>query len=476
MIEKKLTSGETVQAYPITQAQSIMLYLSNDFGGNTPVLNIGTGYFWKGDMDVAVFKEALYEAIERCDTMRLRFTPDRQYGILQYLVEKTEIEIEEVDLSDRTQEEADKVMKQWTYEMIDMFEKPVNTVKIIHLADNNNGMYIKFHHLAFDGYSVKIFLSDVMALYHHKKDGMPYPKPMKPYLDAVKQELAYLESDKRKEDRQFFIDTFTHDKENEPIYNDYLLENRLYKQREENNTPDQRFISLYEGDHPQALSLIFEEDADFTQGLLDQCAEKGLSIASVLMAGLRTALSSFNRDEEDVSYKFMINRRGTLLEKKSGGIRFHFFTLRTIVKPEMTFTEAINEIEKAQTELFDHSSFHTLEMYQLKHMVMQMGSLSQTYDTMSFSYQPYMEVPCATEEERKSSRGVWYTNDVSIQPLYLTVKHRTNDKGFEFIYEYRTDCEPREDLKVLHSKLIKTLVLGLKDPTMKMQDILDAIR
>lgn len=476
MIEKKLASGETVQAYPITQAQSIMLYIFNSFGGNSPVLNIGTGYYWQGDIDVELMKASLYEAIERCDTMRLRFTPDRQYGILQYIVDKTEIEIEEVDLSDMPYEEAHKVMKGWTYKMPEMFEKPLHTVKIIHLEDNYHGMYIKFHHLAMDGYSVKVFLSDVMAIYLNKKCGMPYPKPMKPYLEAVVKELAYLDSDKRKEDRQYFIDTFTHDRENEPIYNDYLLDNRLYKQRIENNNPDQRWISSYEGDHPDALSLYFEESAELTESILSKCAEHELSTACVLMAGLRTALSSFNRDEEDVSFKFMVNRRGNLLEKKSGGIRLHFFTIRTIISEDMTFAEAVAEIEKAQNEIFRHSSFHTLEMYQLKHQVMKMGSLGQTYDPMSFSYQPYMEIPCSSEEIRKTTRGVWYNNDVSMQPLYLTVKHRTNDKGFEFIYEYRTDSEPAEDLKVLHGKLMKTLELGTNDPGMKMKDILDAIR
>lgn len=472
MIEKKLPDGTVVDAYPITQAQSIMYYIFNSYGGNKPVLNIGTGYYWQGDMDVEKFRESLYEAIARCDTMRLRFVQDRQYGLLQYIVPETEIKVEEVDLSGMPYEEAHKVMKGWTYGMIDMFVKPLHTVKIIHLADNYHGMYIKFHHLAMDGYSAKIFLSDVMAIYLSKTEGMPYPKPMKPYLEAVKQELSYLDSEKRKEDRQYFIDTFTHDRENEPIFNDYLLDNRLYKQRELNNAPEQRFVNLHEGDHPEALSLYFEEDAELTEKVLEKCQNEGLSIACVLMAGLRTALSSFNRNEEDVSFKLMVNRRGSLLEKRSGGIRLHFFTIRTIVKEDMTFAEAVAEIEKAQNEIFKHSSFHTLEMYQLKHVVMKMGSLDQTYDPMSFSYQPYMETPCQNEEVRKTTRGVWYNNDVSMQPLYLTVKHRTNDKGFEFIYEYRTDCSPENDLKILHSKLMKTVELGTNDPGMKMGEIL----
>ena len=36
----------------------------------------------------------------------------------------------------------------------------INTIKIIHLENNYNGFYIKFHHLAFDGYSTQHFPSD----------------------------------------------------------------------------------------------------------------------------------------------------------------------------------------------------------------------------------------------------------------------------------------------------------------------------
>ena len=35
-----------------------------------------------------------------------------------------------------------------------MFDCPLNTVRVIRLADGLNGMYLKFHHLAFDGYAL----------------------------------------------------------------------------------------------------------------------------------------------------------------------------------------------------------------------------------------------------------------------------------------------------------------------------------
>lgn len=474
MVEKTLTNGSVVEAYPLTQAQRLMYFVFNSYGKNPAVLNIGTGCYWKGDFDRDVLEEALYESIERFDSMRLRFSPDRQFGLVQYLAPTADIKIEEVDHSAMTEEESFKILKDWTKAGVDLMEKPLNTIKIMHLPGGYNGFYAKFHHLAFDGYSSRMFLADAMAIYVSKKNGAPYPKPLKPYLEAMKKELQYLDSDERKADRAYFMKLFS--ESSEPIFNDYLLDNRLKKAREEENDPNRRYILLFDGDHPESRTLSYNVSAEDTAKVINMCREKGLSVPCVLMLGLRTALSAFNDNQEDVSFKFMINRRGTLTEKKSGGNRWQFFTLRTIVPENLTFAEAAKNVEDEQNEVFRHSSFDTLEMYQLKHMAMKMQCLEQTYDSMSFSYHAPQVIPFATEENQKTAMGIWYNNDYSAQNLYLTVKHRLNDNGFEFIFEYRINENPKEDLKVFYDKLINAVLLGAENPDMTMKEILDKIK
>ena len=476
MIDKILPNGTHVQAFPITQAQRLMYYVFSDYSKNRAVLNIGTGHYWQGDIDVEALKASVYEAIERCDTMRLRFAPDEKFGMVQYVVDQTEMKIEEVDFSGISYDESYRIMKEWTYEPIDMFFKPLNTVKIIHLENNYHGLYIKFHHLAFDGYSSQMFLNDVMAVYCHRVAGAPYPKPTRPYIEALKKELAYLDSDKRKADRQYFIEYFTWEKDHEALFCDYQLNNRLHQQRIENNNPNQRYASCLDDQHPFSKALYFEVSAEESQKILDTCKEKELSIGGVLMFGLRTALSLFNDNAEDVSVRYMVSRRGSLLEKRSGGDRMLFFTMRTIVPPEATFLEALHIVEARQSEIYAHSSFDTLESFQMRHMIENMGGLDQVYDSTAFSYQPYLETPAVNEEQRKSLIGVWYNNDVSVQPLYVTVRHRPADKGFEFCFEYRTDTEPEEDLKVFYRKMLDSMMMGIDNPDMTVGEMLEKLK
>jgi len=480
MSTKTLPNGKTTETYPLTQAQRFMFFVYKQFGNNSPVLNIGSGYYWKDDFRADLLKEALSEAIDRCEVMKLRFTLENVNGnmqVMQYLTDEAEVNVEEYDFSDKTYDESYEIMKGWTKQLIPMFDCPLNTVRLIRLNDGLNGIYLKFHHLAFDGYAAKAFIADTMAIYLNKKCGAPYPKPLRSYHDAMMEEFKYLDSDQRKADRNFWMQHFS--TESEPIFNDYLLEgNRLKKARQTN--PDQRFVALYEGDHPESRTLMYEMSKEDSDLIINLCRENDLSIPCVLMLGLRTALSAFNENQEDVSFKFMINRRGSLLAKKSYGNRWHFYTLRTIIPSSHTFRQAIEDVEDAQSTVLRHCNFDTLEMYQVKHIAMKAGTIvntgTNTYDSMTFSYHPPLDVPCESEEIRATTKGIWYNNDFSAQNLYLTVKHRANDNGFEFIFEYRTCENSLEDLKVLYPKMIEAIMLGVKNPDITMGEILEKIK
>ena len=204
------------------------------------------------------------------------------------------------------------------------------------------------------------------------------------------------------------------------------------------------------------------------------CRENDLSLCAALSMGVRTALSVFNNNEEDVSFKMIVDRRGSLSEKKSGGIRINFFPMRSIIKPEMTFAEAVRDIMDVQNEIYSHCSLSFAEMLVERHKSMPADAKpDSTYDSMGFSYQPLMIIPNVDEKTARSAKGVWYNNGASMIPLYLTAKHRANDGGLEFIFEYRLTPNPEHDLDVFFEKMRAALNLGAADPNIKVSEILE---
>ncbi|MDY5949348.1 MAG: hypothetical protein SPJ42_08960, partial [Oscillospiraceae bacterium] len=80
------------------------------------------------------------------------------------------------------------------------------------------------------------------------------------------------------------------------------------------------------------------------------------------------------------------------------------------------------------------------------------------------------------EEMKKSSRGFWYNNDASVQPLYLTVMHRSYDNGLDFNFEYRIANNPVDELHHFYDKMLDTFLLGIENPDIKVSEILAKIK
>ena len=472
MTEIKLKSGETVKAYPLTGSQNMMYLMSLKYGSGYPVNNIGCGYYWQGDYDKCEMKASIYEAIRRCDTMRLRFVMGKRLQLHQYVTPKSELLIEEWDYSDMTVEEAQEKLTTYSRSNIPMFNCEVHKIILIKFMDGYHGIFMRIHHLAMDAYSLKVFINDIIEIYKHRTQDTAYPKPMREYIPVLEKELAYEESEQCKIDKQYWFDSLA--KSSEPIFTDFMLESRLKAQQIKK--PEQRFADIYSG-LPDADTIRFSMSAEDSKKLLDMCTERNLSVFSLISMGVRTALSCFNDNQEDVSFKMIINRRGTIAEKKSGGLRINFLPMRSIIKPETTFTEGVNIISQVQNEMYLHSTLSFLGMLKERHKTMSKDAkFDSTYDSFGLSYQPMMKMAAINEEMSKTVKSIWYNNGAIMIPLYVTVCHRAVDGGFDFIFEYRREQDAEYDLTVLFSKIEKSLMLFAENPDITVGEILEQIK
>ena len=468
MVEIKLKSGEVVKAYPITSSQQMMYLMSLKYGSGYPVNNIGCGVYWKGEIDKGEMKAAVYEAISRCDTMRLRFVMGKKLQLHQYVTEKSELVVEDWDLSDKTIDEAKETLLGFSRTTIPMFNCEVHRIFLVKFKDGYHGLFMRLHHLAMDAYSLKVFINDIMEIYKHRTQGTAYPKPMREYIPVLENELEYENSKQHEIDRQYWYNSLA--EETEPIFTDFMLENRLKKQQKK--FPDRRFADIHSG-LPDADSLRFSMSKELSDRVQEFCKEKELSVFAVISMVVRTALSVFNDNQEDVSFKMIINRRGTIAEKKSGGLRINFLPMRSIVKSQETFCDAIREISDIQNEMYMHSRLSFLETLKERHKSMsEDAKFDSTYDSFGLSYQPLIQTVCIDEEMRNSLRTIWYNNGATMIPLYLTVSHRPSDGGLDFNFEYRREQQAEYDLGVFYSKMEKIFAIGTENPDITVGEIL----
>lgn len=468
----ELPNGKVVNAYPISSSQQMMYLMSLKYGSGYPVNNIGCGVYWKGEIDKGMLKASVYEAIRRCDTMRLRFVMGKKLKLHQYVTPKSELIIDEWNLSDMTIDEAKDKLTAFSRSNIPMFNCEIHKIILVRFKGGYQGLFMRIHHLAMDAYSLKVFINDIFDIYKHKTQGTKYPKPMREYIPVLESELAYETSEQHEVDRKYWYDSLA--KSTEPIFTDFMLENRLKAQQIK--YPERRFADIHSG-LPDAETVKFSISKEESDKIFRFCEENELSVYSVISMGIRTALSCFNEDQEDVSFKMIINRRGTIAEKKSGGLRINFLPMRSIIKPDETFCEGVRKITEIQNEMYLHSRLSFLEMLKERHKSMSKDAkFDSTYDSFGLSYQPLTKITCIDEEMEKSLRMIWYNNGATMIPLYVTVSHRASDTGLDFTCEYRQEQQAAYDLEILFNKFRKALVIAAEKPDVTVGGILEEIK
>ena len=457
--------------YPLTNAQKFHLYYQS-FCPKKEVVNIGISLTIGMELDMDVLKKCIYKAYERCDSMRLRFTKDEDGNWYQYVVEKEERDIEYVDFSEKTMEEASEIMTSWTRVPFEQIDSPMNRVVMIKTSDGFQGTYLLADHMTMDAQSLIYFMRDVIELYCYDMfEGAPVPGNMASYIEQLQKDLAYEAGCKAKDRDEAFFQKII--EESEPIYNGINGPGKLQMERERCNDPELRAAINASREVDSALD-IFHLEAEPTQRLMKFCEEKHVSLTCLLLMGLRTYFQKMNGND-DVSINTAIARRATLKEKKSGGTRIHSFPFRTIISKDKTFIEGIYAIRDLQNEYFRHANYNPTSYFAHRSKVYPHAP-GQTYEPMSLTYQPLS----MREQDLEKTGGVhyktkWYPNGATTQAMYLTVMHRTDDNGLDFNFEHQVASVSKSELEFMYYYVCKIMFKGIENPDLLIGDIINLI-
>ena len=457
--------------YPLTNAQKFHLYYQS-FCPKKEVVNIGVSLTIGMELDLDVLKESIYKVYERCDSMRLRFAKDKEGNWYQYVVDKEEREIEYVDFTGKTMEEANAIMTEWTQKPFKQIDSPMNRIVIIKTPDGFMGTYNLVDHMTMDAQSLIYFMTDVIELYCNAKfEGVPYPKDMASYVEQLQKDLAYEAGCKAKDrDAEFFQKII---EESEPIYNGITGPQKLQLERERCNDPELRAAVNASREVDSALD-IFHLEAEPTERLMKFCDEQHISLTVLLLMGLHTYFHKMNGND-DVSINTAIARRATLKEKKSGGTRIHSFPFRVILPKEKTFLEGIQEIRDKQNEYFRHANYNPTDYFAYRGKTYP-HTPGQTYEPMSLTYQPLsMRKNDLTKAGGIQYKTKWYPNGATTQAMYLTVMHRTDDNGLDFNFEHQVASVTKTELEYMYYYICKIMFKGIENPSLSIADIMNLV-
>lgn len=453
-----------VKMYSLTNAQK-MHYFTVKYCPLKQVLNIGVSVTIEIDVDFEILKKSIYEAYDHFECARLRFHQNEDGNIMQYIAEKETRDIQYFEFRHWKMEDAEAEMKRWTEVPFERFDSPMNRIVMISMPDGFQGVYFLVDHMTMDAQALITFLSDIIMIYSREKYNYEYTNPSASYIEAIQKDLAYEANSKALlRDRKYWTDAIT---SSEPMFTDITGYQTLDQKRYEMN--DYTFRSASNNSNNLKADIAtFHLEPHPSDVIINFCKENDVPIVCLLIMAIRTYLQKMNRNEADISINTTVARRATLLEKKSGGTRIHFFPCRTIVDLDDTFLEGCRKIQESQNSIFRHANFDSIEVMgtRAKHYKLN----GTTYEPMSLTYQPLTMKSNDMPDIRYKTN--WYSNGVAAQALYLTVMHRSLDNGMDFSFEYKKDKYSYDDLEKLYYYISKILFEGIASPNKKVGAII----
>ncbi len=470
-MEKQIKKSTEKKTYPLTASQRLLWYAYQRCSKKS-VLNVGTFLMIKYDIDEEVLSKAVSKAYDRCESMRIRFEKDGEHSLKQYVVAKDRRKAEYYDFSNMSFEEIDAKLSEWTCIPFNLYKKPLNRIVTLKMPDGFFGIYLLVNHLTMDAQSIILFIRDVIEIYCSMQfDNVEFPKEMASYIEQLEKDLAYEHGNAASvRDAKFFEDMI---KSSEPVFCGLEGMGKLNAEREKYGK-DTRAATNVTGSFDAKIH-VFHLEKEPSDVLMKFCEDYHVSMASLLLMGLRTYFQKFNY-VDDVSIQSAIARRATIKEKRSGGTRIHPFPCRTIIGRDKTFLEGLEIVREAQNKLFRHANYDPVKYLNLRSEYYNLKP-GQIYEPMSLTYQPLTlkdrgNLSLIGDIEYHSK---WYSNGAAAQALYLTVMHRADDNGLDFNFEYQPDMVSEEMLKNFYYYICRILFEAVKNPNRPIGEIQDNV-
>ncbi len=193
------------ELYNLSVPQKNLMMLEQ-FNKGTPINNISVTFYMDKELDLDTCIKALNKIVENNDS--LRFTIKRDNGnSKQYVKDYVPIDIGVYNFENVSNEEVNKFCQTMAKVPFDFLESSnLYQFFLMKLKDDKVGINVTFHHSISDAWSIGIFLSQFTYNYEtikeNKKEFLDTPS----YLDFLKNEQQYFQSEKFKEDGNFWIE------------------------------------------------------------------------------------------------------------------------------------------------------------------------------------------------------------------------------------------------------------------------------
>jgi len=331
--------------YPLSLPQRD-IYFEHQLYPDFPIYNIGAKIEILGELDVEAMQKAYQSLIDQHDAYRI-IVKEVKAEALIHILEPKEILLPIVDFSqeDKPEEKAATYMRELFLQPFDLNQdKYLHRFCLVKTGEQTHYLFSVYHHIITDGWGTSLMFKRFTELYNdlveHGEISHTYPFS---YGEFVEENMAYFESDKYKEDADFWGNQFS-------TLPESIFSNKTITKDQLSNFKSKR-------------KAIYIKRAKFNR-LSEVSKEMGVSSFNTILGILYAYFGRFYNNN-DFSIGLPVLNRNSKKWKQTVGLFMSVLPLRVQFDFEDSFVDLVNNVKTALRNSYRFQSFPLGHVIQL---------------------------------------------------------------------------------------------------------------
>ncbi|MCP4218254.1 MAG: hypothetical protein GY765_26700, partial [bacterium] len=427
------------RCYPLTHAQK-RIYYTEILNPGTPANTLAFTIRYDRELDKGILETAIEKVLFKNEGLRLRIVKFDFYNeAYQYIAPHGPYPLETFQFNDAPEQGEQRLRKWLENDMKKPFvfvDTPLYYFAHFVVNESESLVYLKLHHFISDGWTMFLLSNEITELYEAlEKGGTVDEVPNTSYIQYLRDEKAYLNSDKRVEDGRFWHHTL------QPLPEEQQLS--LNPQRE-------AVDSIVGG-----VEKVLIPD-DLRGQLHAYCKCAGTSLFKLFLAALAVYLSRASGTNEAVIAGSGHNR-GTKIHRGIIGMFASTFLLRIPAEPDGTFASLVDTCGKNSNSILKNRQQYPFDL--LSAEIRDITNVDCNY-LLDINLVGHPDVP----EEKFRMEHLFPGDEPTPLTIHINASNRDIHGELELEWNYRVQLFNSDDIRRIHGHLVTILQEAMAHP------------
>ncbi len=425
----------------LTNAQK-SIWVTEQYYKGSSINNICGTAVIQEKVDFEKLKESIQIVCKKHDNFWLEFKLN-EGNVEQVLSEKKEIQIDTINIAGKNQLETERnkiVKTRFQLENSKLFK-----FYIFKFIDGKGAFMLNIHHLISDAWTLALICNDIIKTYSELIQNKEVEKKaIYSYIDYIKSEQQYQESEKYNKDKQYWIERF------KTIPEVATIPGSIKGDIDETNPAGER--------------KKYEISKENVEKIKKYCKENKISLYNFFMAIYAIYIGEVSNLDEFTIGTPILNRTN-YKEKNAAGMFINMAPFRININEDIEFKQFIKNIARDSMDMLKHQKYS----YQclLEELRKENKSIPNLYNILlSYQITNAKQNEGTIEYETEWTFNGYCADNIDIQIYDL------NDTGnLNIAYDYKTSIYKVEDIKNIHRRILNIIKQVVSKEEIKLSEI-----